>query len=567
MRKRNVFFLTILLASLGTVLLLPATDWLARLELKGAIGITNPAMASNAALNKSTQAVAAAHPGDFDIAYAATLRQAGPLMNASNTGVTEGTSIQVPERLEVLKERFPNQPELYAHQLRYWSLGPLRLSHRDPENKKPNQPAETVAAVWGRAEQAAIQGERIDPDNSYFPLMKAIALFAQDKDTEAYEALHVAANASVYNDYIWQEATSFWKLTDTMNGQTGSLPKMAQMAAILFPHYTQFRTAAKVAAAEATRREKAGDSANAVRIRHDLSLIGLRIRDQGKAMITNLIGIAIFHLAAQGSPGWAEIADRNLTEEQRNEKVIERGQRYVAYLKSIGATDEARSYEIGLWSSTQAKKLVRQVTQDQVSGWNKLLFNTIKAGISQTVGALLLTNMGWLLLLGAGAVLLCHTRGIRTGEGLPLLVHLAIWGTVIGIAIATAYLQAQGTNPIQNLLSLSASTSTPEGGAGVIAPFLLMVALSFPIPLLTLLVLAIRAKIKRERTEVAIARGMRVVTLPVAALLSLFFAAQVFWTAGIEKGNLAWMEGMARDGEVQFYARQVGTEWPVVVQR
>src|SRR5687768_16485450 len=78
MRRRNVFFLSILLAAVSAVLILPTTGWLARLELKGAVGIANPAMTNSDALSKRSQAIAAANPDDFDLAYAAALRQVSP---------------------------------------------------------------------------------------------------------------------------------------------------------------------------------------------------------------------------------------------------------------------------------------------------------------------------------------------------------------------------------------------------------------------------------------------------------------------------------------------------------
>jgi hypothetical protein len=82
--------------------------------------------------------------------------------------------------------------------------------------------------------------------------------------------------------------------------------------------------------------------------------------------------------------------------------------------------------------------------------------------------------------------------------------------------------------------------------------------------LLTLLVLVIRGKVKRERVVVAVARGMRAMALPMAATLAVLFAGLTVWTAGLEKGNLSRMREVAARGEAQYYAGQAGQTWPVV---
>jgi hypothetical protein len=92
----------------------------------------------------------------------------------------------------------------------------------------------------------------------------------------------------------------------------------------------------------------------------------------------------------------------------------------------------------------------------------------------------------------------------------------------------------------------------------------LLLAFSLALPLLTLLVLVIRGKVKRERVVVAVARGMRAMALPMAATLAVLFAGLTVWTAGLEKGNLSRMREVAARGEAQYYAGQAGQTWPVV---
>jgi hypothetical protein len=202
MRCRNAISLTLLLGAVGAVLIAPATAWLARLEMKTAVGMTHPAL-ERALAPEQLRAVVAADPVDFDIAYAAAIRQSGSPLTADSRSVTEGTSTRVPEQLEALKAKFPDRPELYANQLRYWSMGPLGLRHRDPEKPNAPPPPADRAAIWARAAEDAERGGRLAPDNAFFPTMRAVALLARGDEDAAYRALNQAALCPRYDDYFW----------------------------------------------------------------------------------------------------------------------------------------------------------------------------------------------------------------------------------------------------------------------------------------------------------------------------------------------------------------------------
>jgi hypothetical protein len=464
MRHRNAVSLALLLGAIGAVLMAPATAWLARLEMRTAVGMTHPAL-ENARSPEQVRAVVAADPADFDLAYAAAIRQTGPLLTADALSVTEGTSTRVPAQLEALKATFPDRPELYADQIRYWSLGPLGLRHRDPEMPNAPTPPGDRAAIWSRAVEDAERGGRLAPDNAFFPAMRAVAQLARGDDDAGFRALHDAALCSRYDDYVWQEAHALWKLNDRVyGGETGSLPKMAQWASILLPHYAQMRALARIAAAEATRREQAGDRVGALTIRHDIAALGMLTRDQGSFVITNLVGIALVAIAPDGSPGWGKLDNAGKDEDARTRQAEARIQRYVAYLNGIGESDEARFYEAQFRASAEAKQVIHRVLNDPTTGTDGQLRSVVTAGAAQAAGVLLLANLGWLLLFGAGAALLCRTRGIRTGAGLPFVVHLSLWAAGFGAPFATACVQAQGIRGAQSLFS--AFSGGIEGGAG-----------------------------------------------------------------------------------------------------
>jgi hypothetical protein len=572
-RKRNLLSLAILVGSLGAALTIDTTAWLARQEFKLASGIANPLLRDDTDGSRARVAeVAAAHPQDFDYAYVAVLRDNGPALTEDGVSVTPGSSTAIPANLEALKTRFPERPELYAHQLRYWSGGPLALGRRDPKragNAHYVEPGASVKAVWPRAEEAAVRGAKLAPENAYFPLMRSVALFAEGKDIEACKALHEAAQLPHYRDYVSHEGEALWKMnTAQYGGETGSLPKTAQMAAILFPHYASLRTAGRLATAEATRREQAGDTAGALQIRQDITLVGARMRDQGTSIITNLVGIGLINLAPEGHPGWVENKTSSLSEVDTKKMAIERTQRYLAYLKRIGAKDEARLYETENYAATETKRVIADSTRGE-GGLDGLLISTVRATMAQGAGVLLLINMGWVLVFGAGAVVLGRTRGIQTGEGLPLSVHLSVWTAGMVAAAGMGILQVRSVIEMEKLSSMIVGTA-PDGvgstATRILPVVLLYMALSFPLPLLTMIGLAIWGKKRGERASVAAVKGLPTIALPVAAVVALLFAVTCIWTGIQEQNNLIVMRETLH-GEAQYYAAMHGKEWPIVVQK
>jgi hypothetical protein len=101
---------------------------------------------------------------------------------------------QTLERLRALAETFPDRADIRAHCLRFsWVEVRLRRSEDrlmtgdiSPSPPKVQIPTPDLLARFLHDVDA---GERLDPDNSYFPLMRAIGLFAAHRDAEALAAV------------------------------------------------------------------------------------------------------------------------------------------------------------------------------------------------------------------------------------------------------------------------------------------------------------------------------------------------------------------------------------------
>ena len=71
------------------------------------------------------------------------------------------------------------------------------------------------------AEAAA--GERLDPDNAYFPLMRAVGLFAAHRDAEGLAAVHRAERQDRWREYLAEDVQSRWRLHEEAFGDDSLL--------------------------------------------------------------------------------------------------------------------------------------------------------------------------------------------------------------------------------------------------------------------------------------------------------------------------------------------------------
>src|SRR5437868_3662283 len=80
-------------------------------------------------------------------------------------------------QLRLVADHFPRYPAAQADVIRYSTTGPVGF-HRWEEDRLMDQPvahesAPSTADLAG-FDRAAAQGERLDPENAYFPLMRCV---------------------------------------------------------------------------------------------------------------------------------------------------------------------------------------------------------------------------------------------------------------------------------------------------------------------------------------------------------------------------------------------------------
>ncbi len=358
-------------------------------------------------------------------------------------------SVQKVQRLRALEGRFGDQPSLYANILRYAAMESVHPQHEAEQydlagspppaksDKKAPSPAELAetAALYASYDHDAAQGERLDPDNAYFPFMRAVGLFGTHHDEEAVTAVVRAAHKPRWQEYYNDELRGQWKLQDAASVNNSALLHTVSAAALLFPQYAQMRGAVRVTIYKAMQAEQAGRVREGLTLREDVTRLGNLMRVESSNVIGAIVGDAITDNALV-RPGGAQAIPRNYgsDEKERQHRAALRAQ-FDAYLERTGATDAVASFH----AAQQAGDKMRDILQ---AGENAMPFDRPLHSLLHlwTADLLALSNILWLLIAGGLAAL--AGRGARNKAGLPLLpaARLGLTGGLVAGALAAPFL-------------------------------------------------------------------------------------------------------------------------------
>jgi hypothetical protein len=437
------------------------------------------------------------------------------------------------------------QEELFARDASA-SAAPTR--HR----KNPGDPRDPYIML-----RSCAAGERLDPDNAYFPAMAAIAHYAANQDMAARAALHRAANKPLWREYFEVEAAGRVRRAELLQGPQNSLTESATLAGMLFPHYAGLRSMARVATVQAMRREIAGDIEGGLALRRDVARVGETMRSQSSSLIGNLVGTAIVGVSEQ-RPGGTPLLPENEAEGETYQSRTHL--QFLEYLARHGAWDER-----DLWMGYSARgKETREIVR--------------RASFVSTFGAPTLFQTQWrlmanLLLLGA-ATLLCLLGGIALLR--PCLG--AGWGRAASAVSVTAFivLLLWGVwNALGNLRDILAFGSLIQGLSGDSAtdPALALAEKEMLLralytegslclaALLTLPIYLTAVALSAKRRAVPMSLLLSRWTLPLAALFTLAYAAHLTAFSLRERTVRAELQQViAHEG--RYVAEKLGKAWP-----
>jgi hypothetical protein len=541
------------LALLG-VELLPGTGAVVRLQLRAAVCGPLVGMWAGRGASGGLARAAAGHPDDLllQLGWAAREGRSG-----ADTG-REATDPAVLAALDQLEPSFSDQPSLQAAVLRELSRGDVNLSAREGDLTALTGPPSTAPytgdaatpvspAALGEWDRAVAAGERLDPDNAFFPMMEAVGLFAARQDDAACAALQRAAALPHFDDYFRDEVLGGWRLDSTAAGiDPGVVSRVSRYAATRILEYRPLRDAAHLAVLCAVEREQSGNAEGGFAIRRAVQRDGDRMRVDASTIVTSAAGRSV-----AGTSWLRPGGEAPLTGLGRNAAVI--AQDYETYLSRIGHADEAAWVEHDIAASQEMKRITNIGTASgpiSVEG-------IVPLGIAMASSIVVLGNLLAMLVTGGFALRLAQRT--RAAEDSPTdgsgLRRCAI--------VAAAVVAWLGLGAGCGLGTLNAALASPSGAdplvtliASVIFAVLFAIA-----PGAAVAVVTVRNARRADSTPSAALREFASVSVPITAALSLLYCCSVGVYAAKEAAARNALDLLAQH-EGRYYAKVAGIPWP-----
>ena len=422
-------------------------------------------------------AVAERNPDDVQIQIA---RAALYLPSDGNN-----SSLQKVRRLRALEGRFGNSPSLYANILRYEASGEIRVRHHleqytaggEPVTPEVLETARRFKAegfsqpVYAAFDRDAEAGERLDPDNAYFPFMRAVGLFGAQRDGEAVAAMERASRKPHWREYYNDELKGQWKLQDASSVNNSALFHSVSAMGLLFPQYAQMRAAVRVIIHKAITAEQAGNVREGLELRECALRLGSLMRADSANIIAALVGNAIVDtaIARPGGEPAIKSTERNASN-SRDSKETTRTRRlsFDAYLRRVNATSRMAMFHAAQQTGDEINNIVREDSTPRP--FDQPFTNLIGWWMADLVT---LSNILWLLVLGTLAALCLRARGTREGHALPRYARLALPLGVMAGAFFMPSVMSSGMSPYVNQITEGMKTAFFLTGLAAILPFLL----------------------------------------------------------------------------------------------
>lgn len=376
------------------------------------------------------------HPNDYPVQLAGQMEKSGQ------------TQL---EYARSLVPRFPENPSLRANILRYASLtlymnrpeadGSLLSDNSPPQTFKLRPPIPEAELAAYDADAAA--GERLDPDNAYFPFMRSIGLFAARKDAEGLAAIRRAGTKPAWREYLADEVEGHWRILDSYDGHHEAISAGAFQASVLFPQYQIMRAMARLVTERAVREEMAGQAEDGLTLRRSLAHVGDLMGTQGTTYITNLVGIAITSISRirpGGAAPFKALPGENTSSSSPNPLSQRRLNAYCAYVTRLGHPEAAQQAR----AQSAAGEEVRQILSHQLTSGN--VFDKItRLGAPFMAGPVLLIVFGLFLLLGLIGWAVSRLPRVRDRQPLPPGASVGIVGVLLLCLLTAGLLVGSGT--------------------------------------------------------------------------------------------------------------------------
>jgi len=384
------------------------------------------------------------------------------------------------KELHALRQRFPHDLGLHALLLhRKMSELVLRRDRTEKLFYKHLSPNWTPTAPkrWSNAEAAARmltlarEGERLEPQNGFFTLMRAVALLEMKRDEEAVQALIEASSKPVWNSYdgwvieaYYKAVRLSWLWHHSAKPESGH-PLLQFSPWSFWEPPSQYVRMTRLFVGLAAAHEKRGEWQKGVAIRVALAQLIARMRYQqldintieNCAHLFRMVGLFPAERASpplnQADSETQRLSAKILQECPQIDKAsATRWGFFLSALRRHGFVREAEWFERELLANQQTlaltKRLHRRVVGEQWGwGWWKAIERWRASSLSWSlVGALCL----WLAFLAVlGGILTAILQRLRLPDGviMPLLFALAMLG------VLSFVLSDVGTQIVQQIIA------------------------------------------------------------------------------------------------------------------
>ncbi|MFZ4782321.1 MAG: hypothetical protein ACOYLC_08405 [Armatimonadaceae bacterium] len=366
------------------------------------------------------------------------------------------------ERLSELSHENPSDLGMLAVAVRKGTQGSFRIDRPELENiasppiDSKGNPLElkpilqtTHPDAIARMRADCARGEKLDPENAFWPLMMASVHLAAHEDAQALTSLARAAKKPVWREYVQDEVAMHREYAEFRYGEQGYLGELVRQTSILFPHYAQLRGLSRALVGQAILLEQAGRAQDALTIRMALRRVSLKISLQSTSDIGSLVGIAMHSIATSRVNGIPPIKAKSgkdgTTEESRKAATLGNMHRYRDHVRVVGQAGEATAAMRDVDKLTDYRAQLMLGTD---SDWEKL-FGNIQQSLVGAGGVLAASmNIAWLMLLGilASVVIRFSSLG-RGGRLAPGTAAAIIGATTVVIWSVSAYVVSVFVNP------------------------------------------------------------------------------------------------------------------------
>ena len=223
-------------------------------------------------------------------------------------------------RLDIVIEKFPNQPWLLAKRLKYsWSyifgdriggeLADVNLAANKAAGK-PSPERRTLGSYQTALKTQELQrilelcarGQKLEPNNAYYDWTRAYFLALAWRDREAWQALDAAAQKSDFDEHQLEDVRARMTAREIMLSRPLLWEeKIVMSSGTLFPQFARYREFARIVSWQSIKAQRRGDHVLALRLIGSLAKVSALMRDNSKFLIEKLVAIAMESIAVSGA--------------------------------------------------------------------------------------------------------------------------------------------------------------------------------------------------------------------------------------------------------------------------